>query len=48
MVCGVFLLLVALILVDSIRLWVGILNGSRAVVTHDTPFVPSQLNAEEI
>ncbi len=26
-VCGVFLVLVALILVDSIRLWVGILSG---------------------
>jgi carbon starvation protein len=47
-VCGLFLLMAALVLVDSIRLWIGILIGSRAVVTHDTPFVPSQLNAEEI
>ena len=29
MVCGVLLLLVAVILVDSLRVWVGILRGTR-------------------
>ena len=46
-VTGVFLVLVATILVDSIRVWAGILRGSRPAVTTETPFVPTRL-AEEV
>lgn len=47
-VCGIFLLLVTTILVDSIRVWAGILNGTRDRATTETPFVASQLQPEEI
>ena len=46
-VCGVFLVLVTLILVDSIRLWVGILRGRIEAKTGETPFVASRLRTEE-
>jgi carbon starvation protein len=46
-VCGIFLVLVATILIDSVRVWMGILMGTREARTTETPFVPSQL-AEEL
>jgi carbon starvation protein len=46
-VTGVFLVLVATILIDSIRVWAGILRGTRAAQTTETPFVPTRL-AEEL
>ncbi|MEP7354424.1 MAG: carbon starvation CstA family protein [Acidobacteriota bacterium] len=45
-VTGVFLILVALILIDSIRVWIGILGGSRPSTTTETPFVATQLVEE--
>ncbi len=45
-VTGIFLVLVATILIDSIRVWAGILGGTREAQTTETPFVPSRL-AEE-
>src|SRR5260370_19578973 len=47
-VCGLFMVLVAVILADSVRVWAGILlgNGDRRV--HEAPFVASQLQAEEL
>ena len=47
-VCGVFLVLVATILFDSILLWRGLLKGTCDSRTHESPFVISQLKAEEI
>jgi carbon starvation protein len=47
-VCGVFMILVATILVDSIRVWAGILRGTREAKLTETPFVPSQLEAEAV
>ena len=47
-VCGAFLVLVAVILVDSLRVWFGILTGSREAEVHEAPFVISQLRAEEL
>ncbi len=47
-VCGIFLILVTTILVDSIRVWTGILNGSRSSATTETPFVATALRPEEI
>ena len=40
-VCGVFLILVTLILADSIRLWYKILTGGEPVRVMESPFVPS-------
>jgi len=47
-VCGIFLLLVTVILIDSIRAWVGILGGSREAKVDEAPFVPSRLQVEEL
>jgi carbon starvation protein len=46
-VCGTFLLLVAIILLDSLRLWFGIIFGTADSRVAESPFVPTQLNAEE-
>ena len=45
-VTGIFLVLVATILIDSIRVWIGILGGTRTAQSTETPFVPTRL-AEE-
>jgi carbon starvation protein len=45
-VTGVFLVLVTTILVDSIRVWVGILRGTREVKLTESPFVLSRLVEE--
>jgi carbon starvation protein len=47
-VCGIFMVLVALILIDSIRVWVGILAGTREARVVESPFVQTQLRAEEL
>ncbi|MBM3736268.1 MAG: carbon starvation protein A [Acidobacteria bacterium] len=47
-VCAVFLVLVTTILVDSIRLWYGILTGTRPAHVNESPFVLSQLRPEEV
>ena len=46
--CAVFLVLVTVIIVDSIRVWTGILRGTRTAKTNETPFVMTQLRAEEL
>jgi carbon starvation protein len=46
--CGLFMILVAVILVDSVRLWAGILRGTRESTVREAPFVMSRLSAEEI
>ena len=48
MVCGIFLLLVTTILVDSFRIWVGILRGTREARVTEAPFVLSHLRPEEL
>ena len=40
-VCGVFLVLVTMILADSMRLWYNILTGGEPVRIMESPFVPS-------
>ncbi len=47
-VCGLFMVLVAVILADSVRVWAGILSGSGDRRVHEAPFVPSRLQAEEL
>jgi len=46
--CGVFLVLVATILLDSVRVWIGILRGTRDARVCEAPFVLSQSRAEEL
>jgi carbon starvation protein len=48
MVCGLFLILVTTILIDSVRIWVGILRGTREARVTETPFVLSRLRPEEL
>ena len=40
--------LVLLILADSLRVWFGILRGSRDAKVLEAPFVMSQLRVEEL
>src|SRR4051812_24855954 len=47
-VCGLLLILVATILADSARIWIGILSGTREAQVHESPFVLTQLRAEEL
>ena len=47
-ICGIFMVLVAVILVDSLRVWAGILCGTGDRRVHEAPFVISQLRAEEL
>ena len=47
-VCGILLVLVAAILLDSLRVWTGILRGTREARVCEAPFVLSQLQAEEL
>ena len=47
-VCGVFMLLVAIVLVDSLRLWYGILRGTEPARMREAPFVLSRLGTEEV
>jgi carbon starvation protein len=46
--CGIFLILVATILIDSMRIWAGILLGTRTAAVSESPFVLSRLQAEEV
>ena len=48
MLCGVFLVLVATILLDSMRVRVGILRGTHDARVCEAPLVLSQLRAEEL
>ncbi len=47
-ICGVLMVLVAAILMDSLRIWIGILRGTREARVAEAPFVLSQLRAEEL
>ena len=46
--CGLFLLMVATVLIDSVRTWAWVLRGTRTVTAGETPFVPSRLQVDEI
>ncbi|MBI4903838.1 MAG: carbon starvation protein A [Acidobacteria bacterium] len=47
-VCGVFLVLVTTILIDSLFLWIGLLRGTREAKVMEAPFVLSTLRPEEV
>ena len=46
LVCGVFLVLVFVVLVDSARVWVGLLRKTRAMVSSEAPFIATRIEAE--
>lgn len=46
--CAVFLVLVTMIVLDSARVWVGVLRGTREATVREAPFVLSRLRPEEI
>ena len=45
-VCGALLVMVATILIDSLRIWIGILRGVRTARVEESPFVTTQLSME--
>ncbi|MEP6716646.1 MAG: carbon starvation CstA family protein [Terriglobia bacterium] len=47
-VCGTFLFLVAIVLVESLRLWYGILRGTSDRRVFESPFVLTRLRAEDL
>jgi carbon starvation protein len=47
-VCGIFLVLVAAVLLDSVRVWVQILGGVREASVVEAPFVATRLRVEEL
>jgi carbon starvation protein len=47
-VCAILLVLVTTILLDSLRIWVGVLAGTREARVLEAPFVLSQLRPEEL
>ena len=48
LLCGMFLVLVSIILIDSVRIWAGVLRGTRSGRTEESPFVLTQLTAGEV
>ncbi len=46
-VCAMFIIMVSTILVDSARVWLGIIRGTRPATLNETPFVPSLLEPEK-
>ena len=47
-ICALFVVLVATILLDSVRVWAGILKGTQPSHVAEAPFVLSQLSPEEV
>ncbi|HXR75121.1 MAG TPA: carbon starvation CstA 5TM domain-containing protein, partial [Bryobacteraceae bacterium] len=47
-VCAIFMILVAVIVLDSFRVWYGLLRGTRSAASSESPFVASRLEAESI
>jgi carbon starvation protein len=48
LVCAVFLVMVTIVLVDSIRVWYSLLRGTRPAATSEAPYVLSRLEAESV
>jgi len=46
-VTGVLIVMVALLLIESLRQWVGALSGARTLATTESPFVPTRLAEEQ-
>jgi carbon starvation protein len=48
LVCGAFLVLVAIVVLDSLRVWYGLVRGTRPAVSSESPFVLSHLEVEGV
>ena len=48
LICAIFVLLVTTVLVDSLRVWVGILRGTQPSSASESPFVLSRLRPEDV
>jgi carbon starvation protein len=48
LVCAAFLVLVTIIVIDSVRVWYGVLRGTRVAVSSEAPFIASELKAESV
>ena len=46
-VCATFMVLVAIVLLDSLRLWYGLIRGTANRRVLESPFVLTRLRAEE-
>ena len=46
-ICGLFMVLVAVILIDSVRVWIGVLSANKRVESRETPFVQTRFASEE-
>ena len=46
--CALFLILVTIIITESVRTWFSLLRGTRPVITAESPFVLSTLEAETV
>jgi len=46
--CGIFLFLVTVIVVDSLRCWFGLLSGTRSRKTSEAPFIESQIEVQTV
>ncbi len=47
-VCAIFMVLVAAILLDSMRVWIGIFRGTHEATLCEAPFVATRLRADEL
>jgi carbon starvation protein len=47
-VCGLLILLVSVIVIESGRVWLSVIAGHRAPATQETPFVATRYAAEEL
>jgi carbon starvation protein len=47
-ICGLFLLMVAAVVADSLRVWAGIVSGRRESRLNEAPFVLTQLKPGEV
>ena len=47
-VCAVFLVLVTIIMVDSLRVWFGLIAGRIKPVSSETPFVATELEVSQL
>ena len=46
-ICALFLILVTIVLLDSFRLWVGLLSGSKNAELNETKWVQSKISADQ-
>jgi carbon starvation protein len=45
-VCGLFLVLVSIVLLDSLRVWSGLLRRTRPVISSESPFIATRMEVE--